>query len=84
MELDGVLLGWLTVFTLVLVLISLMAYRRLENPRFAIVAAAFGVFFVRILGLTLDYFDELDFSLAAQLILDALALTLFFAAVWKK
>lgn len=84
MELDGILLGWLTVFTLVLVSISLIAHRRLENPRFLVVAGAFGVFFIRILGLTLDYFDELDFSLAAQLVLDALALTLFFAAVWKK
>ncbi len=84
MELDGVLLGWLTVFALTLTAIALMAYRRLENPRFLFVGGAFGVIFIRVLCQTLDYFDKVDFCLAFQLILDTIALLLFFLAVWKK
>lgn len=84
MELDGVLLGWLTVFSLTLTLVSLLAYKRLENQRFLVVAGAFGLFFLRVLGQTLDYFDKAEFALEAQLVLDMLVLSLFFLAVWKK
>ena len=84
-ELENVLRAAITVFAMVLLLVSLAAYRRIGNPRILFTSAAFGAFFVK--GVLLsweladpsvgDWLDSGLTSLLDLVILVFLALTIF-------
>lgn len=57
MAIENVLLAAVSVFAVVLTLIAVLAYRRTRDAHLVLLAAAFGVFFVKGLVLTILLFS---------------------------
>jgi len=51
--LENAVTGWLTVFSLLLTVVALLAYRRSGNPKMLGIAVAFALFFAK--GLAMSY-----------------------------
>ncbi len=82
----NVLAAWVTVFSLVVTVVAAVAYRRVRNQRVLLVAAAFALFTVKGLLLTLSLGSEWasDRYLTASVLLDTIVIALLAATVLKR
>lgn len=84
--LENAVAGWLTVFAALLTAVSLLAYRRSANPKLLGVAAAFALFFVKGLIVTIALFTAvtLDSLWVPMGVMDSVILLVFYLAAVKR
>jgi hypothetical protein len=78
---ENIIAASITLFALLLLLVSLRSYMRSKRPKILLICVAFGLFFIKGLALTLGlflYYSDLQTTLIVTGILDVIVLLLFF------
>lgn len=79
-ELNNVLIAWITVFAFVLLIVSIIAYKRVRHLRLLFVSAAFVLFFIKGVLLTLSLaYREIEIAYSSLAIIIDLLILLFLA-----
>ena len=83
--LENAVAGWLTIFSLLLAAVAVLAYRRSANPRVLGIAVGFAIFFVKGLVVTLALFTAatLNTLWVPMAAFDTAALVAFYAAALR-
>ena len=83
--LENVVAGWLTVFSLGLAVVAVLAYRRSRNPKVLGIALAFALFFAKGIVVTVALFTtaRLDAVWVPMAAFDTVALLAFYASALK-
>lgn len=82
----NVLAAWITIFSIALTVVAAVAYSRVRNTRVLLVAAAFALFAVQgvVLTLSLVYEDWSDAYLPVSVALDTVIIVLLAMTVLKR
>ncbi|MEM2869594.1 MAG: hypothetical protein QW379_04120 [Thermoplasmata archaeon] len=84
--LKDVLIAWMTVFSLTLLVISILSYARTRNPRIALVSLAFFLFFAKGVALSIGLYWPSILSVTTDLpslLFDVLILLILFVATLR-
>jgi hypothetical protein len=83
--LENAVTGWLTVFALLLTIVSILAYRRSGNVKMLAIAVAFGLFFAKGVAVTYALFTAttLEALWVPMALFDTFALLGFYLAALK-
>lgn len=88
MNIENIVIAWITVFAFAMLVISLRAFRRSKHRKILFVSGAFGIFFIKGIILTLGLFYEDKISSSSLWLLASLfdlgVLILLFVATLKR
>ena len=86
-DIENFLIAWITIFALILFIVSIITYKRAKHPRLAIICAAFALFFIKGIlltwGLVNDDLHE-PYILNLNIVLDSIILLFLAVSILKK
>ncbi len=85
-ELEDILIAWLTIFAAALFIIALLSFRRTGHRKLLLITTAFGLFFAKGLLIALGFFFEPLPAVTgvSAILLDLVILLLFYLAIFRK
>ncbi len=83
--LENAVAGWLTIFSLLLAVVAVLAYRRSRNPKVLGIAVAFSLFFVKALVITVALFTARSLAdvWVPMAVFDTMVLLAFYASALR-
>lgn len=80
----NIVYGFVTVFVLTLLIISILAYRRTHEKKLLFLSVAFAIFFIKSIVQSIYMFHHTSNILQISSIFDAMFLSIMYFAVLKK